>query len=75
MANSYNGFPSWNAWNVSLWINNDEGLYNFARNLVLSYGYDKGSRELAHYLKGKKTLDGAPYSLRSIRLAIRGIID
>lgn len=71
----YNGYPSWNAWNVSLWINNDEGLYRFAQSLVLTYGYDKGARELAYYLKGKKTLDGAPYSLRSIRLAIRGIID
>jgi hypothetical protein len=28
---TYNGHKNWNHWNVSLWINNDEGLYNEAR--------------------------------------------
>mgnify|MGYP000894219132 CR=1 FL=1 len=31
MAKTYNGHPSYNAWNVALWIGNDEGLYNLAR--------------------------------------------
>ena len=26
----YNGHKNWNHWNVSLWINNDEGLYRMA---------------------------------------------
>jgi len=26
----YNGYKNWNQWNVSLWINNDEWLYNAA---------------------------------------------
>lgn len=30
---AYNGHRSWNAWNVSLWLNNDEGLYREAREL------------------------------------------
>lgn len=27
----YNGHRSWNAWNVSLWINNDKSLYDSVR--------------------------------------------
>ena len=27
----YNGFKNYQTWNVVLWINNDEGLYNLAR--------------------------------------------
>lgn len=27
----YNGHKNWNHWNVSLWINNDEELYNTAK--------------------------------------------
>jgi len=30
----YNGYRSWNAWNVSLWINNDEHLYTLARDIL-----------------------------------------
>jgi hypothetical protein len=29
--NSYNGFKNYQTWNVVLWINNTEGLYNLAR--------------------------------------------
>lgn len=28
---SYNGHKNYQTWNVLLWINNDEGLYNIAR--------------------------------------------
>lgn len=28
---SYNGHKNYQTWNVTLWINNDEGLYNLAR--------------------------------------------
>jgi hypothetical protein len=28
---TYNGFKNYETWNVVLWINNDEGLYNFAK--------------------------------------------
>lgn len=73
-AKPHNGHRSWNAWNVSLWINNDEGLYRHARELVLRYGYDAASRKLAHELKGETTPDGGRYNVTCIREAIRGIL-
>lgn len=33
-SEGYNGCKNWNQWNVSLWINNDEGLYCMAVDAV-----------------------------------------
>lgn len=74
----YNGHKNWNHWNVSLWINNDEGLYRMARDCVR---HNRGSREAAaqsmlEILTGArvtKTPDGAPYSASSIRAAMVGM--
>jgi len=73
MAKPYNGFPSWNAWNVSLWINNDEALYNWARYMVQRFGKGKAAEYMAIEQEGKVTPDGAIYNKTSIRLAIRGM--
>ena len=74
---TYNGFKNWNYWNVSLWINNDEGLYNLAQD-YLRHGYtkDQASRLIFELLKFQginKTPDGAPYSISSIRSALVGM--
>lgn len=70
----YNGHRSWNAWNVSLWISNDESLYTHAVRLVRVYGAGKAAYVLASELAGQKTPDGAKYNITSIREALRGII-
>jgi len=74
MAKGYNGYPSWNAWNVSLWINNDEDLYNFARDTVIEKGYVRGLKVLTKHWQGARTMDGAKFNRSSIKLAIRDIV-
>lgn len=74
---TYNGHKNWNHWNVALWIGNDEGLYNIARQcyrrapsarraapLFIAYLAECGVTE---------TPDGAKYSLTTVRKAIAGL--
>lgn len=73
----YNGHKNWNHWNVSLWINNDEGLYNMARECVRR---NRTRAYAAADMFGQLTQtgithtpDGAPYSVSSIRAAMVGM--
>lgn len=70
----YQGHRSWNAWNVSLWLNNDEGLYSRAVELANQYGIGGGARRLARELDGERTPDGGRFNLTTIREAMREII-
>lgn len=70
----YNGYTSWNAWNVSIWINNDEYLYNMARDTVKSLGYVRGLKALVAQWGGEKTPDGAIYNRTGIKQAIQEIV-
>ncbi len=73
----YNGHRNWNAWNVSLWINNQEELYRMARYWI---AIARNRREAAklileelHESNVTSTPDGAPYSKTTIELALRGM--
>jgi len=74
---SYNGHESRAAWNVSLWINNDEGLYNMARHCVrFASNREEAAENMLADLNGigiTHTPDGYRYTKTSIRKAMVGL--
>jgi hypothetical protein len=75
---TYNGHKNWNHWNVSLWINNDEGLYRLARDTIAMFPgrRDAAVRTFIAHLAVfgvTKTPDGAPYSKSAVESAMRGM--
>ena len=66
----YNGHKNWNHWNVSLWLNNDEGLYNAMRRAVRMSGSRKEAAQRMLNMLPPKTPDGAPYSISSVQAAM-----
>lgn len=77
----YNGHKNWTYWNVSLWLANDEGLYNLARSYVRRvrrgrYTRQDAARDLVsdlHDMGADKTPDGARYSVSAVRAALSGL--
>ena len=71
----YNGHRSWNAWNVALWIGNDEGLYHEARR-CLRRGPTQGARMFLSEVveEGGKTPDGATWNFKCVREALAGLM-
>jgi hypothetical protein len=71
----YNGHRTRAAWNVSMWLNNDESLYRLAVEFAREFGIAEGARLLYEsHLKGQSTPDGYRYSLTNVRAAMRGIL-
>ena len=73
MAKPHNGYPSWNSWNVSLWINNEYNLYITARDLVQRKGMTRAIEILTSHWYKKKTPDGGVFNKRCIKLALEGM--
>ena len=82
----YNGHRSWAAWNVSLWLNNDEGFYNAAlfsiqrakEMQLLAIGSFARSKSIperaAIILKNllpERTPDGARFTFTNLGLALQ----
>lgn len=72
----FNGYPSWNAWNVCLWIDNEYGVYLNAREVYDDYKRKILTKEEAicdllrvvSWAFGGKTPDGAKVSKRACKI-------
>jgi hypothetical protein len=75
----YNGHASWDHWNVSLWIYNEEALYRIAGDCVKRA---PSTHHAAEHLLAElqeiygrddvETPDGAPYTLETLEAALEG---
>ena len=74
---SYEGHRNWTHWNVSLWVRNDEGLYNLAKQcLKVNNVRADAAEEMLEILQEagtRETPDGAVYSKTAIRAAMVGL--
>ncbi len=63
----YNGHPSKAAWNVALWINNDEDLYNFALECIAKSENIDAAASMFVMGVTEKTPDGFPFSHKHVK--------
>ena len=69
----HNGHRSWNAWNVSLWLNNDEGLYNLMLDCIKETKNKRRAAQNMLSLLPSKTPDGANYNVTCVMEAMQGL--
>ena len=74
---SYQGHPSRNYWNVSLWIGGDESLYRLALSCIRA---NRTRREAAEVFVDNLrqsgivyTPDGSPFTVASVMHGMRGL--
>lgn len=84
---TYNGHRSWNAWNVCLWIGNDEPLYRCAMDCItearrvckVGIATARMASRAARYFMAiygnSRTPDGARYNHLSVKLCLQGFIE
>lgn len=73
----YNGHANYNAWNISLWLKNDEGLYSMAKEAIRSMPTkDLAAESLLCTLNDcgvTHTPDGVKYTKSNLRRAMVGL--
>ena len=67
---TFNGWSSWNAWNVALWFGNDETLYKMMTDAIKQNPDLSVAAAKLQSLVGYDTPDGAVYDYLSVREAI-----
>jgi hypothetical protein len=71
---TYNGHPSHAAWNVSLWMNNDEGIYNLARTCKrIARTADRAADLFMDRIGEEKTPDGVRWTKTNVKRAMGDI--
>lgn len=70
---TYNGHPSWEHWNVCLWIDNDEGLYQLAKDCAQrNWNITAAASDFIQSVRpARRTPDGAPYTLPLVEYALQ----
>lgn len=69
---SYCGHDNRNAWNVSLWLLNDEGLYRSVCDLLRRYTKEQTAKLLVNEYLPETTPDGVRYTVSNVRKALVG---
>lgn len=69
----YNGHKNYNAWNVSLWLNNDESYYRLMRYCIRSTNNRKEAAEKMLQHLPECTGDNVKFTLTNVQLAMVGI--
>ncbi len=69
----YNGHPSWNLWNVSVWLSYPEERYYHVVDLCQRHGKERVADILFDEIGGTLTPDGAPFNRYSIRYGLRDL--
>lgn len=74
---TYNGHKNRNHWNVSLWLNNDQGLYAMAKEWTTpgcGLTLEQQARGMLHELETEGTThtpDGVRYTVTTLKAALR----
>lgn len=69
----YNGHRNYNAWNIALWLGNDETLYWNCRRALRMAPNRRLATEMVMAALPERTPDGVKYTRTNVRLALRGL--
>jgi hypothetical protein len=76
MRKEFNGHPSWNCWNVALWLSSDEAMYRAAVEALHSTHTLKHATNVFFGmtgLEGWKTPDGGVFNKTATQRALAGL--